>query len=131
VLVSGRATARPLPRAPPVTPSAARGLAATLKQPQHITPMRRFYVYILTNHSRTLYVGITNDLARRLAQHAEGSGSSFTSKYHINRLVYYEEFQRARDAIEREKQVKGYRRDKKLALIEAMNPHWEDLGAGV
>jgi putative endonuclease len=89
--------------------------------------MRRFYVYILTNHSRTLYVGITNDLARRVAQHADGAGSAFTSKYRVNQLVYFEESQRARDAIEREKQIKGYRREKKLALIECVNPHWENL----
>ncbi len=90
--------------------------------------MRRFYVYMMTNHSRTLYVGITNDLGRRVAQHADGAGGVFTSKYHINQLVYYEEFQRARDAIEREKQIKGYRREKKIALIESVNPHWDDLG---
>jgi putative endonuclease len=89
--------------------------------------MKEFYVYILTNHSRTLYVGMTNDLARRVAEHAEGAGSGFTSKYKLDQLVYFETYARPMEAIEREKQIKGWRCEKKIALIEAANPHWEDL----
>jgi putative endonuclease len=89
--------------------------------------MKEFYVYILTNHSRTLYVGMTNDLARRVAEHAEGAGSGFASKYKLDQLVYFETYARPMEAIKREKQIKGWRREKKIALIEAANPHWEDL----
>ncbi len=83
------------------------------------------WVYILTNRSGTLYTGVTNDVARRLAEHAAGSG--FTSRYAIDRLVYVEEHPRAVDAIAREKQIKGWRREKKVALINAANPGWTDL----
>ena len=89
--------------------------------------MKTYYVYIMASHSRRLYVGMTNDLARRAAEHREGLGSVFAAKYKINQLVYFEMFPRARDAIEREKQIKGWRRTKKIALIEEANPGWADL----
>lgn len=89
--------------------------------------MKTYYVYIMINQSRTLYVGMTNDLARRIAEHREGLNRGFTQKYDINRLVHFETVARARDAIEREKQIKGWRREKKIALIDQMNPHWDDL----
>jgi putative endonuclease len=88
-------------------------------------------MYILSNPSRTLYVGMTNDLPRRVTQHAEGVGSAFTRKYKVHQLVYFEGYPRPQDAIAREKEVKGWRREKKLALIESMNPHWEDLTSGL
>ena len=90
---------------------------------------RRYYVYILTNHSRTLYVGMTNDLSRRVEEHKAKEVPGFTAKYGIDQLVYYEVYNRALDAIEREKQIKRWRRAKKVVLIMEDNPHWEDLGA--
>jgi putative endonuclease len=90
--------------------------------------MRQFFVYILASRSRTLYVGVTNDLDKRLYQHREGKGG-FTSKYCINRLVYFETTTSPRVAIAREKQIKGYRRAKKLALITSLNPAWDDLAS--
>ena len=91
--------------------------------------MRTFYVYILTNNSRTLYVGITNDLQRRMFEHKTKTADSFTSKYNITRLVYYEETNDPIVAIEREKQIKGWLRQKKVDLIESENPQWRDLAA--
>jgi len=89
--------------------------------------MKEYYVYILTNRSRTLYVGMTNDIVRRVQEHKEGRGSKFTSKYRINRLVYYESTNDVLSAIAREKQIKGWLRAKKIALIESLNPDWRDL----
>ena len=88
-----------------------------------------YYVYILTNHSGTLYTGVTNNLERRLDEHRRGVGSKFTAKYNIKRLVHYEVYKYVRDAIAREKEIKGWRREKKVALIEDMNPGWKDLSA--
>ena len=90
--------------------------------------MRQYYVYIMTNHSRTVYTGVTDDLARRTIEHKEGRASGFTTRYNINRLVYFERYSDVRAAIAREKQIKGWTRAKKLALIEASNPGWDDLG---
>ena len=90
---------------------------------------RNYYVYILANRSRTLYVGVTNDLTRRLYQHRNGGGSKFTSKYAIHRLVHVEWASKPRDAISREKEIKGWSRRKKVELIEASNPGWADLAA--
>ena len=89
--------------------------------------MRQFYVYIMTNHSRTLYTGMTNDLLRRVAEHKQKLIPGFTARYNITRLVYYEETPDVRSAIAREKQIKGWVRAKKVALIEAANPQWRDL----
>ena len=90
--------------------------------------MRRFYVYILASKSRRLYIGVTNDLQRRVYQHLNGYGQ-FTTRYRINRLVYFEEFGRAIQAIEREKRIKTLLRAKKIKLIESANPAWDDLAA--
>lgn len=75
----------------------------------------------------TLYIGVTNDLERRVQDHKSGVGGKFTRKYAVDLLVYYEEFQYVEDAIAREKQIKSWRREKKNALIEGLNPTWKDL----
>jgi len=87
----------------------------------------RYYVYIMTNHSGTLYVGVTNDLERRVMEHKEFKIDGFTKRYRINRLVYYEETPSRRAAIEREKEIKGWKRNRKIQLIESVNPGWKDL----
>ena len=89
--------------------------------------MNSYYVYILTNRSKTLYTGVTNDLLRRVHEHKQKLIPGFTQKYNINRLVYYEETSDATEAIAREKQIKGWVRAKKIALIESRNPEWLDL----
>ena len=91
------------------------------------TKQMPYWVYILTNISGTLYTGVTNDLTRRLHQHRTGRGSRFASKYHITKLVYCEETGNVRDAIAREKEIKAWRREKKVRLINSVNPKWEDL----
>ena len=89
---------------------------------------KRYYVYIMTNRTnRVLYTGVTNDLARRVWQHKDGTGGSFTRKYRVNKLVYAEVHPTARDAITREKQIKAGPRRKKVALVESINPGWRDL----
>ena len=88
---------------------------------------RYYYVYILASKSQTLYVGVTNNLQNRVYKHKTGQGSKFTSKYNITKLVYYEVFGDIRYAIEREKQLKGYRRSKKIELIERENSEWNDI----
>jgi len=92
--------------------------------------VRSYYVYIMTNHSGTLYTGVTNDLLRRVAEHKSGRGSGFTSRYRITRLVHFEERGDVQSAIEREKRIKGWDRAKKIALIERDNPGWKDLSEG-
>ena len=90
------------------------------------------FTYILTNDNRTvLYVGVTSDLARRLQQHADGAGKGFTWKYNCKALVYVERFENIDDAIQREKQIKGGSRKKKVGLIESMNPEWRDLAGAI
>jgi putative endonuclease len=88
--------------------------------------MRQFYVYILASKSHRLYVGVTNDLTHRLFQHRNGE-VTFTSKYRINRLVHVETTADVMAAIIREKQLKAWRRSKKINLIESANPTWMDL----
>ncbi|HEY3169739.1 MAG TPA: GIY-YIG nuclease family protein [Thermoanaerobaculia bacterium] len=88
---------------------------------------RDYFVYILASRSKTLYIGVTNDLERRMFEHKEKLIQGFTSKYRIDKLVYFEATTDVRVAISREKQLKGWRRSKKLALIEALNPSWKDL----
>ena len=92
--------------------------------------MKQYYVYIMTNHSRTLYVGMTNDLRRRVWQHKQKLIEGFTRRYNITRLIYYEETLDVRAAIAREKQIKGWLRKKKIALVESVNPGWKDLSEG-
>jgi putative endonuclease len=87
---------------------------------------RQFCVYILASKSRRLYVGITGNLTRRISQHRSGTVPGFARRYGIDRLVYAETSGTARDAIAREKQIKGWLRSKKLALIEEQNPGWVD-----
>lgn len=88
-----------------------------------------YYVYILASKSRTLYIGVTNNLEVRIRQHRNGTFGGFTSEYKIHRLVYYERFTWIHSAIAREKQLKRWRREKKVWLIERENPTWEDLSA--
>jgi len=89
--------------------------------------MRTYYIYIMSSRSRTLYVGVTNDLARRVIEHKRGQVSGFTRTYRVTRLVYFEQFDDIRDAIAREKALKGWKRWRKVGLIEDRNPTWEDL----
>jgi putative endonuclease len=89
----------------------------------------RYFVYILASKSRTLYIGITSDLATRMREHRSGVYGGFTTEYKVHRLVYYEQFQWVQAAIGREKQLKRWRREKKVMLIERENPTWEDLSA--
>jgi putative endonuclease len=87
-----------------------------------------YWVYILTNkRCTTLYIGITNNIGRRLGQHRCGEVEGFTKRYHLNRLVWLERFRNVNDAIACEKKLKGWRRSRKIALIEQMNPRWFDL----
>ena len=87
-----------------------------------------YYVYILSNQTSTvLYTGVTNNLERRLSEHCSKSNNGFTSKYSINKLVYYDSTNDIRAAIAREKQIKNYSRRRKNRLIESVNPQWEDL----
>ena len=88
--------------------------------------MRQFFVYVLASRSHRLYIGVTNDLTRRMYEH-RGGMCSFTSRYCINRLVYFETTTDAMAAIAREKELKGWLRAKKIALIEKDNPKWLDL----
>jgi putative endonuclease len=88
---------------------------------------RRYFVYILTNPSKTLYTGVTNNLRRRIREHREKRAEGFTAKYNITRLVYFESFVDIRNAIEREKQVKAWTRAKRIGLVESVNPEWNDL----
>ncbi len=91
--------------------------------------MNRYYVYILTNNSRTLYTGVTNDLMRRIYEHRQKMVSGFTARDNIARLAWFEETGDITSAIAREKQIKGWLRSRKFALIESVNPKWEDLSA--
>jgi len=89
--------------------------------------MKQSYVYIMTNKSKTLYVGVTNNLQRRVYEHQNKIIQGFTSKYNITKVVYFEVFNDIESAITREKQIKGWLRKKKIELIESMNPDWNDL----
>jgi putative endonuclease len=87
----------------------------------------RFYVSILASHSRVLYTGVTRDLLRRVHQHRLGQIAGFTRWYHLTRLVYFEETSSARVAFERERQIKGWSRAKRIHLVESVNAGWLDL----
>jgi len=90
--------------------------------------MKIYYVYILTNQNHTvLYIGVTNDLARRVAEHKAGVHRGFTKQYKVDKLVYFEDSPSITATIEREKQLKAGSRAKKLALINASNPYWKEL----
>ena len=88
---------------------------------------KEYYVYIMTNRSRTLYTGVTNNLMRRVYEHKNKLIPGFTSKYNIKILVYYETTSSVHVALAREKQIKGWVRAKKIALVESLNPQWKDL----
>ena len=87
----------------------------------------KFWVYIVASRTGTLYIGMTNDLYKRVQDHKLGEIEGFARKYRCNRLVYFESFNDVHKTIDREKQLKGWRRSKKVALIEKMSPHWLDL----
>lgn len=88
---------------------------------------RTYWVYILASRSLTLYIGVTGNLRRRVRQHKEHAFDGFTAHYKIERLVYFERFHHINNAIGREKQLKNWRREKKIALIRSKNPTWIDL----
>ena len=91
--------------------------------------MAEYYVYIMTNRSRTLYTGVTNNLVRRVSEHRQGVVPGFTRKYNLRMLAYYEATPDIQSALAREKQIKGWTRTKKIAVIESVNPSWGDLAA--
>jgi putative endonuclease len=89
---------------------------------------KQYFIYILTNNpGGTLYIGITNNLSRRIQEHCTGTFDGFTKKHQLRRLVYYESYSTLIEAIQREKQLKHYNRSWKLRLIKTMNPEWKDL----
>lgn len=90
-------------------------------------PERVHHVYIMASHGRTLYTGVTSDLQLRIWQHKNKVADGFTRRYNCVNLIYFEAWARAADAINREKQIKGWLRAKKIALIESVNPGWRDL----
>jgi putative endonuclease len=92
--------------------------------------MKQYYVYIMSSKSRTLYTGITDDLVRRVYEHKNKLIDGFTKKYNIIGLVYYEVTSDVQAAIQREKQIKGWIRKRKIALIETANAEWKDLSNG-
>jgi putative endonuclease len=92
----------------------------------HFQP-KTYFVYIMSNRSKTLYTGVTNSLFRRVRQHKKATGSEFTTRYKLDRLVYFERFEDVHRAIGGEKQIKGLLRIKKIALIVSVNPTWRDL----
>jgi putative endonuclease len=92
--------------------------------------INNYYIYIMTNYSKTLYTGVTNNLTRRIYEHQQKLIPGFTQKYNITKLVYFEETSNVNAAITREKQIKGWLRAKKITLIESLNHEWNDLSAG-
>lgn len=87
-----------------------------------------YYVYILTSYSnKVMYIGMTNDLKRRITEHKNEQIDGFTKQYHVKKLVYFEEHSNPNEAIKREKELKGWRREKKNNLVKTMNPEWKDL----
>ena len=89
--------------------------------------IKQYFVYIMASLSRVLYTGVTNNLERRVYEHKHKLIPGFTSKYNVTRLVFYETTTDVHAALEREKQIKGWLRSKKIALIETVNPAWDDL----
>jgi putative endonuclease len=93
---------------------------------------KSFFVYVLANPTNTVtYVGVTSDLIRRVWEHKDKTVPGFTSKYNVGKLVYYEQLGESLQAIGREKEIKGWRRSKKVALIESINPDWRDLYSSI
>ena len=91
--------------------------------------MKYYYTYIMASRGGTLYTGVTNNIHTRVLTHKQRIQPGFTKKYNVTRLVYYEETRNINYAIAREKELKGWRRSKKISLIESFNPKWEDLAA--
>ena len=87
----------------------------------------KYFVYILTNKSSTLYVGVTNDLIKRMYEHKHSLLEGFTSKYKINKLIYFEQYDEVLLAIQREKEIKGWLRSKKMALVKSKNPLFSEI----
>ena len=92
--------------------------------------MRGYFVYIMASVSGTLYIGMSNDIKRRVWEHKQHLIKGFTDDYDIDRLLYFESFEDVSEAIEREKQLKGWKREKKIGLIDSLNCKWEDLAEG-
>jgi putative endonuclease len=120
-----------------VIPSEARNLALSSSGPCRVRirageapAVKNYYVYIMASASRVLYTGVTSNLERRVLQHRRKLLGEFTARYNINRLVYYEVSSEIVAAIAREKQIKGWSRKKKIAVIESVNRDWKDLSAG-
>ncbi len=91
--------------------------------------MKRYYVYIMASETGTLYTGITSNIKRRIFEHRTGEIPGFTNRYNVKKLVYVETFKTPDAAIKREKQIKSWRREKKIKLIDTKNPAWDDLAA--
>lgn len=114
----------------PKNPEAGAGVAAEFRDNGVL--MKTYYVYIMTNkRNGTLYVGVTNNLTRRVYEHKQKLVPGFTSKYNLTLLVYYELVNDVRDAIAREKQIKGWLRIRKKALIDSLNGEWKDLAESI
>ncbi len=91
-----------------------------------------YYVYIMTNKINTVvYIGVTNDIQRRLYEHKNELVDGFTKKYHLHKLVYNESYNDVKDALRREKQLKGWKRERKNALIQSVNPKWDDISVAM
>jgi putative endonuclease len=106
----------------------ASGVALAMTVATCSGKMKTYYVYIMTNkHHTVLYTGVTNNLKRRVYEHKVGQGGNFTSRYNVNKLVYYQVTPDVKSAIAREKPIKAGSRQKKLDLINEMNPEWIDL----
>jgi putative endonuclease len=90
-----------------------------------------YYVYILASSTGTLYVGLTDNLKKRMTEHKLGLADGFTKKYRVDRLMYYEVFHDSEDAVDREKQIKKYRREKKIALFAKTNSRWKDISGEI
>lgn len=93
--------------------------------------MKSYFLYILASKTGSLYIGVTNNLSKRIFEHKNKSIPGFTSKYNIDRLMFYQEFQRVEEAIEMEKKLKGWNREKKLNLIREFNPETKDLAENI
>jgi len=89
--------------------------------------MKSYYVYIMASESGTLYIGVTGNLLKRVGEHREGAVEGFTKKYSCKKVVHFEETTDVHSALAREKQLKGWRKSKKVGLIESVNPGWRDL----
>jgi putative endonuclease len=112
--------------------SSSRGLTGRSSIPEALVGTRSYYVYILASRiGGTLYIGVTNDLIRRIGEHRLELMKGFTKRYGVHKLVYFEQFDDIENAISREKRVKKWNRAWKIRLIEELNPNWDDLYPGI